>query len=71
MQHLIDLKMKFDVAQDRHAEALTYSDWSKSVAAYKAAETKARAKLIDACKVYLGTDDQQQIINLLHKLETV
>tara|TARA_Y100001972_G_C7567101_1_gene284713 strand:+ start:525 stop:740 length:216 start_codon:yes stop_codon:yes gene_type:complete len=71
MQHLIDLKIKLNVAQDRYAEASAYSDWSKSVAAYKASETKARAKLIDACKVYLGTDDQQQIINLLHKLETV
>jgi len=68
MRDLVQLKMKLDEAQDRHAEAAAYSDWPKSIGAYKAAETKARAKLIDACKIYLGTDDQQQIINLLTKL---
>ena len=70
MTKLIELYKKLLSAQEKLAEAQQYSDWSRSVGAYKAAETKANTKLLEECRKYLGHSySQQDLINLLIKLQ--
>lgn len=70
MTKLIDLYNKLLTAQEKLAEAQQYSDWRRSVGAYKAAETKANQKLLEECRKHLGHDySQQGLINLLTKLQ--
>ena len=69
MNNLITLYEKLFEAEGKYADAATYSDSRKSIGAYKAAVTKARKKLIEACEAYLGSSDDQQVINLLTKLQ--
>ena len=69
MNNLIKLYEKLFEAEGKYAEAATYSDSRKSIGAHKAAVTRARKKLIEACEAYLGSSDHQQVINLLTKLQ--
>ena len=69
MNNLIKLNEKLFEAEGKYAEAATYSDSRKSIGAYKAAVTRANKKLIEACEAYLGSNDHQQVINLLTKLQ--
>jgi hypothetical protein len=69
MTNLIKLYKKLLAAQEKLAEAQQYSDWSRSVGAYKAAETRANQKLLEGCRKHLGQNyTQQGLINLLTKL---
>jgi hypothetical protein len=70
MTNLMTLYKKLLAAQEKLAEAQQYSDWRRSVGAYKAAETKANQKLLEGCRKYLGQGyTQQDLINLLNKLQ--
>lgn len=66
MQDLMKHYKKFIEAQDRLSEQLQYSDWSESIRAYKAAETRAANKLGKAIKEYLGDNYTQQAEISLH-----
>jgi|TARA_R100000455_G_C6211820_1_gene79133 hypothetical protein len=47
VSHLLPLYEKEQEAERKMTEAMNYSDWSRSIAAYKAAHTKA-SKQLDA-----------------------
>lgn len=70
MTKLVTLYKKLLAAQDKLAEAQQYSDWSKGVGGFKAAETKANQKLLEECRKHLGDGySLQDLINLLTKLQ--
>mgnify|MGYP003120620097 CR=1 FL=1 len=55
VQHLMPLYMKVREAEDKETEAVLYSDWSRSIGAYKAAHTKVSDRLYIKIKKHLGT----------------
>ena len=48
------LYMKVREAQDKETEARLYSDWSRSIGAYKAAHTKISSRLAKEIDKHLG-----------------
>jgi hypothetical protein len=69
MTKLIELYKKLLDAEKKLAEAEQYSDWSKSISAYRASATRASQKLMSECRFYLGHGyPQQDLINLLTKI---
>ena len=69
MTKLIELYKKLLDAEKKLAEAEQYSDWSKSISAYRAATTRASQKLTNECRKHLGHGySQQDLINLLTKI---
>ena len=60
MQDLMKHYKKSIEAEGRLSEQLQYSDWSESIRAYKAAETRAANRLGKAIREYLGDDHTLQ-----------
>ena len=63
VQHLMPLYMKVREAEDKENEAVLYSDWSRSIGAYKAAHTKASNRLYKEIDKHLGitSDDWTKV----------
>ena len=54
VSHLLPLYEKEQEAERKKTEAMNYSDWSRSIAAYKAAHTKAYKQLDAEIIKHLG-----------------
>ena len=54
VSHLLPLFNKEQEAERKKNEAMNYSDWSRSIAAYKAAHTRAYRQLDAAITRHIG-----------------